>query len=176
MFCPYCRRSLTNDSVVCHFCGYQIRTAPFAEENPAKADNEELVCPKCGSSNPGMAKFCFCCGQSLSDAASISFEANHDANTHNNAASSGEAIDNSASDVSPSAEANTLTCPQCGSTRCTPIVETTTRGRDFSASQGCCGLVLLGPIGILCGACGQGKQVSSTTYWMCSNCGNKFKK
>lgn len=66
-------------------------------------------------------------------------------------------------------------CPNCGASNCTPIVENSTSGKDFSASKGCCGLLLFGPIGLLCGACGKGKQVTSTTYWVCSNCGNKFK-
>jgi len=69
-----------------------------------------------------------------------------------------------------------LCCPICGSTNCTPIVETSSSGSDFSASKGCCGYIMLGPIGLLCGACGGGKQTRSTTYWMCSNCGNKFQK
>ena len=69
---------------------------------------------------------------------------------------------------------NQLHCPKCGSTNCTPVVETSTSGKDFSAGKGCCGWVILGPIGILCGACGKGKKTTSTTYWMCSGCGNKF--
>lgn len=68
-----------------------------------------------------------------------------------------------------------LQCPRCGQRSCTPIVETNTSGKDFSAGKGCCGFSLLGPIGILCGACGKGKQTTSTTYWMCTNCGNKFR-
>ena len=71
---------------------------------------------------------------------------------------------------------NQLHCPKCGGTNVTPIVETKTTGKDFSAGKGCCGFVLLGPIGILCGACGGGKQTQSNTYWMCSNCGNKFQR
>lgn len=69
-----------------------------------------------------------------------------------------------------------FSCPKCGGTNCTPIVETSTSGTNFSMGQGCCGYVLLGPIGILCGRCGKGKQIKSTTYWMCSNCGNKFRR
>ncbi len=69
-----------------------------------------------------------------------------------------------------------FSCPKCGGTNCTPIVETSTSGKDFSAGKGCCGFALLGPIGILCGSCGKGKQTKSTTYWMCPNCGNKFQK
>ena len=67
-----------------------------------------------------------------------------------------------------------ILCPKCGGQNCTPVVETSTAGKDFSVGKGCCGLALLGPLGLLCGACGKGKQTTSTTYWMCSNCGNKF--
>lgn len=69
-----------------------------------------------------------------------------------------------------------LKCPRCGGTNCTPIVETSTSGKSFSASKGCCGYIILGPLGLLCGACGRGQQTTSTTYWMCASCGNKFQK
>ena len=78
--------------------------------------------------------------------------------------------------VQQSSDIPQLKCPKCGAANCTPITETTTSGKDFSAGKGCCGFALLGPLGILCGACGQGKQTSSVTYWMCNNCGNKFQK
>lgn len=71
---------------------------------------------------------------------------------------------------------NQLRCPNCHSTNITPITETNSSGKDFYAGKGCCGFALLGPIGILCGACGKGKQVTSSTYWMCSRCGNKFQR
>lgn len=69
-----------------------------------------------------------------------------------------------------------LVCPRCGGTNCMPVVESSTKGKDFSAGKGCCGYALLGPLGILCGACGGGKQSTSTAYWMCTKCGNKFQK
>lgn len=69
-----------------------------------------------------------------------------------------------------------LTCPRCGGTNCMPVVESSTTGKDFSVGKGCCGYALLGPFGLLCGACGDGKQSTSTTYWMCTKCGNKFQK
>ncbi len=69
-----------------------------------------------------------------------------------------------------------LKCPKCGVANCTPITETTTSGKNFSVGKGFCGYVLLGPLGILCGVCGQDKQTNSTTYWMCHNCGNKFQR
>ena len=68
-----------------------------------------------------------------------------------------------------------MICPKCGFNGCQIVTETISQGKDFSAGKGCCGALLLGPIGILCGACGKGKEVKSTNYWICNNCGNKFK-
>ena len=68
-----------------------------------------------------------------------------------------------------------MKCPKCGKENGHVITQTSTEGKDFSASKGCCGALLLGPIGILCGACGKGKQINSESFWVCSNCGNKFK-
>ena len=69
-----------------------------------------------------------------------------------------------------------LKCPYCGSTNLTPVMESSTSGKDFDAGSACCGTLLLGPIGLLCGTCGEGKQFTSESYWMCGSCGKKFKK
>lgn len=68
-----------------------------------------------------------------------------------------------------------MVCPNCGSENCQIINEVSTTGKDFSASQGCCGAVLFGPIGLLCGLCGQGKQTKNNQFWVCNGCGNKWK-
>lgn len=68
-----------------------------------------------------------------------------------------------------------MRCMRCGGENCQIINKTTTKGKDFSASKGCCGLMLLGPIGLLCGVCGKGKQTNTTNYWVCNNCGNKWR-
>lgn len=68
-----------------------------------------------------------------------------------------------------------MKCPKCGNENCHIINEVKTTGKDFSASKGCCGAVLLGPIGLLCGACGKGKQTQNTNYWVCNGCGHKWK-
>lgn len=66
-------------------------------------------------------------------------------------------------------------CPRCESDNCQILNEIKVVGKDFSASKGCCGYILLGPIGVLCGACGGGKKTENTQYWICNNCGNKWK-
>jgi len=70
-----------------------------------------------------------------------------------------------------------LVCPECGSEDLQIVTETSTSGRDFSAGNACCGYFLLGgPLGLLCGACGTGKQTKSDTFFICKGCGKKFKK
>lgn len=68
-----------------------------------------------------------------------------------------------------------MKCPKCGNENCQITTETSSSGKDFSAGKGCCGFLVLGPIGVLCGACGKGKKIQSTSYWVCPNCGKKFK-
>lgn len=68
-----------------------------------------------------------------------------------------------------------MICPRCKTDGCQIITETTTSGKDFSAGKGCCGAVLFGTIGIICGLCGEGKQIRSKAYWICPTCGNKFR-
>lgn len=67
-------------------------------------------------------------------------------------------------------------CPKCGSTKCHIITETKSSGTLFNIGDACCGTIFLGPIGLLCGLCGATHEVTSDTFWVCSDCGKKFKK
>lgn len=58
---------------------------------------------------------------------------------------------------------NILTCPKCGSNN----IFVAKKG--YSAGNGCCGAILLGPIGLLCGASGANKLEKT-----CLNCKKKF--
>ncbi len=70
-------------------------------------------------------------------------------------------------------------CPICGSNALQAIVEsnTTSSGGGYKAGSGCLGYLLLGPLGLLCGACGsnQTTKTENKNYWICSGCGNKFR-
>lgn len=68
-----------------------------------------------------------------------------------------------------------MKCPKCGEDNSQIINEVKTTGKDFSAGKGCCGYIIAGPIGILCGACGSGKKTVNKQYWVCNKCGNKWK-
>lgn len=69
-------------------------------------------------------------------------------------------------------------CPRCGNADLQITTETNiqTTGSNYSAGKGCLGYLLLGPLGLLCGSCGQSQQTTSTStnYWICPKCGKKF--
>ena len=70
-------------------------------------------------------------------------------------------------------------CPHCGNKQIQVTTETNvqTTGKNYSAGKGCLGFLMFGPLGLLCGSCGKGQQTttSNTTYWVCPNCGHKFR-
>lgn len=63
-----------------------------------------------------------------------------------------------------------MKCPYCGSENIQYCTKTS--GGGFSFFDSCCGYILLGPLGLLCGACGSG--TSTKEFWICQNCGRKF--
>lgn len=67
-----------------------------------------------------------------------------------------------------------MKCPNCGGENCQFITSTNTNTNLFSAGDACCGTVLLGPIGMLCGLCGAGSETETKEYWVCNTCGSKF--
>lgn len=72
-----------------------------------------------------------------------------------------------------------ICCPRCGSKHLQITTETNvhTSGKNYSGAQGCLGALMFGPMGLLCGSCGRGQKttVTNTRYWVCFDCGNKFK-
>lgn len=65
-----------------------------------------------------------------------------------------------------------MRCPKCSSENVQVHYETEKKG--FSGGQGCCGWLIFGPIGVLCGLCGKDKVKSEEKYWVCNNCGARF--
>lgn len=64
-----------------------------------------------------------------------------------------------------------MKCPKCGSEHVQFVTSTETTG--ISGLDSCCGFLLMGPIGLLCGLCGSGYSTTSE-YWVCHECGAKF--
>ena len=76
-----------------------------------------------------------------------------------------------------------LHCPKCKSTdlQCMVSNQTTvsSTGGGYGVGKGCLGYLLLGPLGLLCGACGSKQKITSenhqSTFWACKSCGEKFR-
>ncbi len=76
-----------------------------------------------------------------------------------------------------------MICPKCGSNDVDniPVTHTTTTEdiKGFDGCNACCGYLLFGWVGILCGLCGMGegrRKVTHTTKieHVCRNCGKRF--
>lgn len=63
-----------------------------------------------------------------------------------------------------------MKCPKCGSEHVQ--FSSSTTGGGFSAGKSCCGYIILGPIGLICGACGN--KETKNEFWICSSCGHRF--
>ncbi len=127
-----------------------------------------MFCIHCGKEIPNDAKFCIFCGQSCSTDNISGIGAEDQKQEH---------IDG-LSNTTETTEEGTILCPNCGSTKCLPIVESSVQssGGGYNCCSGGCGGVLLGPIGLLLGLCGSKQKISLTnqTRWVCSKCGKKF--
>lgn len=70
-------------------------------------------------------------------------------------------------------------CPNCKSQNLFPISESEVNvsGGGYGFGSGCCGWLLLGPIGLLCGFCGRRvrSQSQNRQFWLCKSCGHKFR-
>ena len=64
-----------------------------------------------------------------------------------------------------------MKCPKCGSEN-TQYVAVHHSGSSGSFTDACCGMMIFGPIGILCGLCGASPGFTDD-YWVCHSCGKK---
>lgn len=70
-------------------------------------------------------------------------------------------------------------CPKCGSNNIQVVtnVVDNTKVQGYGLGKGCCGSVLMGPFGLLCGLCGMGNKkgsINTAHSRVCANCGHKF--
>lgn len=64
-----------------------------------------------------------------------------------------------------------MRCPKCGSDEVQIV--TSTEGTGFHAGDACCGYMILGPLGLVCGMCDTGK-IKTKVFWKCTHCGCNF--
>ena len=125
-----------------------------------------IICRTCGAENPDGAKFCHRCGTDLHSQEPQPPKQN-------------QAGPSAPAPKSPEAktERNDTVCPFCQATDCQPMQKSTTeiQNKGYHWGQGCCGMFLLGPFGLLCGLCGTGTKIKSENalWWTCLKCGKQ---
>ena len=127
-------------------------------------------CPFCGRMNDDDALFCNGCGRDLDS---------HDIGVCKPITEAMLHYD----EIAPIPKYKRIHCPRCGCNDLQATVETSTSvrttGSSYSGTKGCLGWLLFGPIGLLCGSIGQKQRTyvdtKNTNYWVCSECGNKFR-
>lgn len=119
-----------------------------------------LKCQHCGTGNPDTAKFCRKCGKPI--------------------VNEQQQLEVEPEPLVPSSSAiphKDTICPYCGKENCQPMMRNTTNVKTsgYSWGSGCCGMLLMGPFGLLCGLCGTGSRVDSRneTIWICQSCGKE---
>lgn len=111
-----------------------------------------MFCSKCGQPLPDGTRFCSKCGCEVSPPPG---NPEQTANTNSE----------------PQKNRRRLRCPKCDSEDIQFTSSTTSRG--VSARNSCCGYILLGPLGLLCGLHKAG-ETSTSEFWVCRNCGARF--
>ena len=100
-----------------------------------------IICRACGAENPDGAKFCHRCGTDLHSQEPQPPKQN-------------QAGPSAPAPKSPEAkpERNDTVCPFCQATDCQPMQKSATeiQNKGYHWGQGCCGMFLLGPFGLLC--------------------------
>lgn len=132
-----------------------------------------MKCPYCDSDNRDDAVYCEKCEMPLK-----TLTRKRTATRPNNTRSSNIATKPNISQSSKIEQPPYVACPHCGAplSDCTPISKTTvtSSGGGYGIFSGCCGMVLLGPLGLLCGLRKQNITSSSQTWWVCRKCGKEF--
>lgn len=126
-----------------------------------------MFCRFCGTENDDSYQHCKKCGKSLG------FPEKQKEETK-----AVMVVEESRQTISDFSVYDRVECPFCGAgpEKCQPIGKADTNFvTGFNFWTGCCGFLLLGPFGVLCGACGgSSAKNSSATYWVCHQCGKEF--
>ncbi|MFW5889133.1 MAG: hypothetical protein ACOCUD_02005 [Bacillota bacterium] len=112
-------------------------------------------CIFCGKENEETNVFCYNCGEKLNEN-----------NSQDKTKVKQEIIDKPITNNKK--DNHGVRCPNCNSKK---IAYLTKSSDGFSGSNACCGYIIFGPLGLLCGLSGKRE---SLTVRKCMNCGYEF--
>ena len=140
-----------------------------------------MYCGHCGKENTDDAKFCVYCGASLQEEAS-----GKSTGSRAQEQTFWKLLENEIKAVRNHGTSfckeepiipDDKQCPNCGSFNIHMVQKNMTdiKSSGYNLGNGCCGLCLLGPFGLLCGLLGTKSKVKVTneTWWMCNECGKE---
>lgn len=173
MKCKFCGAENTDDAKFCIQCGKEI-PVPVEEAQKRKEANggsNVIYCSQCGEKNFVSSDFCHACGANLwkDDGTPNSGEKENVKELIHEAAAIPQMLLNEKEQ-----DRNDTVCPFCGASDCTVTQKTNaTVTSKFGFGSGCCGMLLLGWPGLLCGLCGSNTKtdLASETWWACKSCG-----
>lgn len=132
-----------------------------------------MYCPKCGKELPEGAQFCPSCGSSISPPA-VSPQSQDSSSPGQDAPSNNPQSAAAEQQTPPPVPDENIKCPKCGATGCTPQYKQNVSGGGYGCCSGGLGALVLGPLGLLCGACGRSTKTTNTLVWICPKCGHEF--
>lgn len=132
-----------------------------------------MYCPKCGKELPEGAQFCPSCGSSISPPA-VSPQSQDSSSPGQGAPSTNPQSAAAEQQTPPPVPDENIKCPKCGATGCTPQYKQNVSGGGYGCCSGGLGALVLGPLGLLCGACGRSTKTTNTLVWICPKCGHEF--
>lgn len=133
-----------------------------------------MYCPKCGKELPEGAQFCPSCGSSISPPA-VSPQSQDSSSPGQDAPSTNPQSAAAEQQTPPPVPDENIKCPKCGATGCTPQYKQNVSGGGYGCCSGGLGALVLGPLGLLCGACGRSTKTTNTLVWICPKCGHEFR-
>lgn len=133
-----------------------------------------MYCPKCGKELPEGAQFCPTCGSSInqpefSPQSQDSSSPDQDIPSINLQSAAAEQQNQ------PPVPNEEIKCPKCGASGCVPQYKQNVSGGGYGCCSGGLGALVLGPLGLLCGACGRSVKSTNTLVWICPKCGHEFR-
>lgn len=124
-----------------------------------REDDSMRRCPFCGKENDDDVRECVRCGQDLT-----LFDDDEDIEKK-------EVVETYVreGDAASDKGDEKVRCPRCGSSDVRFVTKEV--GSDVDAGNACCGYILFGPLGLLCGFTGDRKSI---TVRKCMHCGHEF--